>query len=802
MLAPRNKNRYSVSQLTKRVLVEKAFERFFEEITDFAPMPHQVNFHAASGRDHRILVVPTGLGKTLTVLVDWLYSVREGNGKCCRRLAWCLPGRALTEQTAEVIRKAVDRSKLPVKVVMLMGGSEDNDLTLRPDEYAVLVGTQDILLSRALNRGYARKSFRWPIDFALLNNDCYWVLDEVQLLGDGVATSTQLAAFRERFATFGDVGCTWMSATFQPEWLDTVDFAPLREFVTVTGIEGDDSEIARKRVCAPKALAFAPLGRSAAELVVERHQPGTLSLLIVNTVARAREAFGEIQKRSKADALLLHSRFRPGDRAAGVKRLSAELPPEGRIVVATQVIEAGIDVDASLLVTDIAPYASLVQRFGRVNRKGDRAASEIWIVDVAAGLPENSKEAKKACLPYECVEVVKAREHLARVSSAAPRDLPTVELPAPWNNVLRRADLLDLFDTTPDLAGNEIDISRFVREGDDKNVYVAWRDWTQVRAENPPEDMPEVRDEELCPVPIGEIKAFLKRRTAWKWVLVSERGKDGAWEEQDAERMYPGLVLAVHASAGGYTRDYGWTPDSKKKVEVVEVTAEGQESFGADRASQSGYRQTLRDHTDRVCARMEELLGALPAVGAFAETLRRAARKHDWGKAHRVMQQTLHKLEKLPDELPVAELLAKQKRADARRSHSVPFFRHELASALAMLEEGESDLAAFVVAAHHGRVRLGIRSMPGERDRGGEISRGIRSGDVLLACDLGEGESKAPVTLRLGYMKMGGDGESRSWTERMLRQLDELGPFRLAYLEMLLRAADELASKEEAPVCT
>ena len=40
----------------------------------------------------------------------------------------------------------------------------------------------------------------------------------------------------------------------------------------------------------------------------------------------------------------------------------------GRIVVATQVVEAGVDISARTLVTELAPWSSLVQRFGRVAR--------------------------------------------------------------------------------------------------------------------------------------------------------------------------------------------------------------------------------------------------------------------------------------------------------------------------------------------------------------------------------------------------------------------------------------------------
>ena len=61
---------------------------------------------------------------------------------------------------------------------------------------AILIGTQDMLLSRALNRGYAAGRARWPLEFGLLNNDCLWAFDEIQLMDTGLATSLQLDAWR------------------------------------------------------------------------------------------------------------------------------------------------------------------------------------------------------------------------------------------------------------------------------------------------------------------------------------------------------------------------------------------------------------------------------------------------------------------------------------------------------------------------------------------------------------------------------------------------------------------------------
>src|SRR6185312_11935429 len=80
-----------------------------------------------------------------------------------RRLVWCLPMRVLVEQTESVVREAIERLGLlwapntphrgRVGVHVLMGGVDVGaDWNLYPDECGVFIGTQDMLLSRALNR--------------------------------------------------------------------------------------------------------------------------------------------------------------------------------------------------------------------------------------------------------------------------------------------------------------------------------------------------------------------------------------------------------------------------------------------------------------------------------------------------------------------------------------------------------------------------------------------------------------------------------------------------------------------------
>jgi CRISPR-associated endonuclease/helicase Cas3 len=106
------------------------------------------------------------------------------------------------------------------------------------------------------------------------------------------------------------------------------------------------------------------------------------------------------------------------------------------------------------------------------------------------------------------------------------------------------------------------------------------------------------------------------------------------------------------------------------------------------------------------------------------------------------------------------------------------------------------NLAAYLIAAHHGKVRLSIRSMPDEKPPQGDlrIARGIYEGDVLPPVSI-NGNQIPEVKLDLSYMEIGFDkNRGESWIARMTRLRDEIGIFKLGYLETLVRAADARAS--------
>ncbi len=119
--------------------------------------------------------------------------------------------------------------------------------------------------------------------------------------------------------------------------------------------------------------------RVLADRVVGTHRPGTRTLVVCNTVERAAAVHAAVHAASSGqgpDVVLLHSRFRPGDRRDRTAEALAAPGPRGTVVVATQVLEAGVDLTSDTLVTEVAPWTSIVQRAGRCNRDGLAATGQ------------------------------------------------------------------------------------------------------------------------------------------------------------------------------------------------------------------------------------------------------------------------------------------------------------------------------------------------------------------------------------------------------------------------------------------
>jgi CRISPR-associated endonuclease/helicase Cas3 len=430
--------------------------------------------------------------------------------------------------------------------------------------------------------------------------------------------------------------------------------------------------------------------------------------------------------------------------------------------------------------------------------------------------------------------------------------------------VPRDKDLFDLFDTTPDLTGADVDISRYIRGGEDLDIQVFWREIPD--SEPGKKARPDRR--ELCPVPYHRFRESIRdlRKTGRIWRRKYRKG----WESvgpREADEVYPGQVYLLEKSCGGYSPVLGWTGepnntdfDLPEAVKPAKETLQDDEDE-ADDLSQVNKWLTVFEHTRDVCQKLDEILQDSGVPEPDTRILRLAARWHDRGKAHPVFQSKLKPEMLAGDRVRqrlAAEPAAKAPEAAWLGNGSRPGFRHELASALTILETlycvhsshdafawpdglskadfgaaakqlstagtddpllqelaalsaDELDLLVYLVAAHHGKVRMSIRSSPADERTNvpdpcpeeKRQARGVRDGDTLPGCqipvsDLQAGVFAPEVTLSLDLMELGLSSRyGASWRERMQSLLERHGPFRLAYLEGLLRAADCRASGDE-----
>jgi CRISPR-associated endonuclease/helicase Cas3 len=822
-----------------------AFAGWFQQATGNQPYPFQIRF-ACEPTLPELVNVPTGMGKTAMAVLGWLWRRRfaeETIRKTTpRRLVYCLPMRVLAEQTVQNAHTWLTNlgtegltGEGGVAIHLLMGGAEDVQKATwadYPEEDAILLGTQDMLLSRALMRGYGMSRYQWPVHFAWLHNDSLWVYDEVQLMGPALKTSVQLEAFRRTIGLASHSRSLWVSATLKRDWLSTVDFDPASTTLLELSEEEKKVPAVRERReavkvptrCDVELISTKPSKpdkaeerekadkltsddiktylKALADRVLAAHQPGTTTLAILNTVERAQGLFVELENRhaespvkvrkaaapapsvsNTQERLLIHSRFRAEDRRANQERLHSHPPAEGRIVIATQAIEAGVDLSARVLFTELAPWASLVQRFGRCNRYGEfnqtQEAQVIWI---------HVADAK----PYTTAELDTARQVMETLTSAAPADLPPITAEAPLHPVLRYKDFLDLFNTDPDLSGFDVDIAPYIRDADDADVLLFWRALDGDR---------------------------LKKGDVFVWDTLARKWTTPPGLHDKKVRLRPGMTLMLKAAVGGYTCQLGLAPEESKvgvpPIVVAEKESLAEEAFDDDHRSLLQRPVPLPRHLANVEHQARELCEALQVKEPQAVI--RAARWHDVGKTHEAFASMLrYAHEQGTDETLGAGHWAKSGRKPNRnpgtpryqvmvdgKAVKRPRFRHELASALAWLalhsDDADANLIAYLIAAHHGKVRMSLRALLQETEapEGRLFARGVWDGDRLPAMQFANGEAIPEVELKLDLMQLGEGLQGPSWTTRTHGLLKTRGPFQLAWWEALVRIADWRASRAE-----
>lgn len=154
--------------------------------------------------------------------------------------------------------------------------------------------------------------------------------------------------------------------------------------------------------------------------ILDNINNGKKVLVVCNRVKTAQERYMELKDcYPDVPILLLHSRFKKGDRAEkehellGLDDKGAPIgkfntSEEACIVVSTQVVEVSLDISFDIMFTECAPLDALIQRFGRVNRKRNSSTIGNFKPIHVIAPPEDAKEA----LPYDLEILVRSFEQL------------------------------------------------------------------------------------------------------------------------------------------------------------------------------------------------------------------------------------------------------------------------------------------------------------------------------------------------------------------------------------------------------
>jgi CRISPR-associated endonuclease/helicase Cas3 len=790
------------------------FDEFYRTAMVAEGRPHGFGPHGYQRRLARdglssVVQAPTGTGKT-GVILAWLWRrLHESHrDQTPRRLVYALPQRSLVEQVAGEAGRWLENLGLADQVALhvVMGGVRESQRQWRLDMHkpAIVIGTVDSLVSKALNRGYGIARATYPIDFALVTNGAHWVIDEIQLCPESTTTLRQLAGFAKTLGTAEPFGLTCMSATVPKGLLETVD-NPAADDVLGIVPEERTGELAVRLNAARtirRLTAENGGGKAIAAAARERHRAGTLTLVVLNTVGAAQDVYKQLRS-GLVDCTLLHSRFRGIERAQLMREITGA--SAGRIVVATQVVEAGIDLNAAILITEAAPWPSLVQRAGRCNRTGRVRNAELWWLPPAKPQPY-----EQADIDASCAELSGLEGRAVTGEDLLKRDVAVI---ATQVAVLRRSDMVGLFDTAPDLSGADIDIAPYVRDADDLDVQLAWASW-EPEAEDgrPSADAKAPAAQYRCRVPVGRVNEMSRDVPVWRLDQVA-----GRWVRVHRwAKARPGEVLLQNAADGTYDPELGFDPAARglvpgcpRLVTAADPATGAEDVYRADSASvqqQRGWislEQHSRETRDQAAALLSALQPDLPDGAARAAVT--AAYLHDVGKAHKIWQDALCRLAPADrkDEIDAGRPWAKSDSTGGLRFDGGVAFRHELASLLIidgplhglLAETPDSDLARYLVLAHHGKLRVQVRD-PGDLAvlPAGEASEhqllGLQDAATVDIPPL-LGQPATELTVDLDQFQLGG---ARSWTRTALGLRDRYGPFVLAYLETMVRIADWRAS--------
>lgn len=634
------------------------FDEFYRAVHGHGPFPWLNAVAKAALADPHALAdavvdVPTGLGKTSLIdvgvwlaaatgcrpgtsgrrrtffVVDRRIVVDDVHAHACRlKDALDTPDSDATRSIAEALRdlSGAEGDAAPLEVARMRGGTTWHWRWMdRPDRAGVVVGTADQLGSRLLFRGYGLSERLAPIDAALVGTDSFIVIDEAHLCAPLVSTLKTVTSYSTDDHPIAPPPLVvTMSAT--------ADSTDGRSFTIGPADHADP--VASARLHAAKAVGLAevtgpPAGRSSkavkllAQTAVELASSANTVGVVCNTVDRARQVFETLRTTPKVDheVVLLTGRVRPWDRerlqrqvveAAGVTEPEHRASRPPTIVVATQTIEVGANLDFDALVTESASWDALIQRLGRLNRVAADGVHGQAIV-VHDGLPSPLYgDARNATwhLLQEQVELAVDPENplalgkvgaspLALRALADDADLDTLVPARPSAPVLLPQQVDEWARTSPTPA-SDVPLDAFLhgRQRPTEEVHVVWRSdlWTSEaggadQGPNQVKDrvvaLPPVSAEQLA-VPVAAFRRWITGRASTPFddaigLSADEEATVDApvvcqalrWRADgdatlldlpaDLGRVRRDDVIVVPTTIGGCD-EFGWAPGSTAEV--------------------------------------------------------------------------------------------------------------------------------------------------------------------------------------------------------------------------------------------
>ena len=390
-----------------------------------SPFPWQVELlkRFENGSDVGVLDIPTGLGKT-SVMAIWLVA-RTLGARLPRRLAYVVDRRAVVDQATDValgLRAFVEENQAikeqlrlngrPLPISTLRGQHVDNREWLAdPTLPAIIVGTVDMVGSRLLFEGYGISRKMRPYHAGMLGADTLVVLDEAHLVSPFEKLLEAIADGAEQFGPRGKAARA-LIPSFKLLSLSATGRASNRPSLGLSANDFDHP-IVDRRLWAQKRISLKPMKDDEKLPVVLATEAWGLAgsgrrsdriIIFCDKRKDAESVKAEIEQIAKGDVkigrpaveiepleLFVGGR-RVFEREQAAKKLKSlgfiggyqAQSTKARFLIATSAGEVGVDLDADHMVSDLVTWERMIQRLGRVNRRGGEARVADVIVVVAA----------------------------------------------------------------------------------------------------------------------------------------------------------------------------------------------------------------------------------------------------------------------------------------------------------------------------------------------------------------------------------------------------------------------------------